>query len=57
LRLITTGAATWKDRSSIENGAFYVPVGKYGKKYRENGNMELAGKLWEWTEKELEGWN
>ena len=59
------GEGTWNtcwvatgERKGIENGAFYVlPVGTKGKKLRENSNEKLAGELWEWTEKELEGWN
>jgi hypothetical protein len=34
-----------------------LPVGVRGKKVRENENMVLAGALWEYTEKELEGFN
>jgi len=48
----TCWAATSK-REGIENGGFYTPVGVRGKKVRENENMELAGRLWEFTEKEL----
>jgi hypothetical protein len=44
-------------REEVENGGFYLPVGVRGKKVRENENMELAGRLWEYTEKELEGFN
>jgi NAD(P)-dependent dehydrogenase (short-subunit alcohol dehydrogenase family) len=44
-------------RAGIENGGFYTPVGVRGKKVRENENMELAGKLWEYTEKELAAYN
>lgn len=49
-------AATSK-KDGIVNGGFYVPVGVKGKKLRENDNEKLARELWEWTEKELEGWN
>ena len=49
-------AATSK-RDRIENGGFYTPVGERGKKVRENENMQLAGKLWEYTEKELAAFN
>jgi NAD(P)-dependent dehydrogenase (short-subunit alcohol dehydrogenase family) len=45
------GATSSRER--IENGGFYTPVGVRGKKVRENENMVLAGKLWEYTEKEL----
>lgn len=45
------------DGSGVVNGGFYMPVGKPMKLYREGGNAELAGQLYEWTEKELESWN
>ena len=48
----TCWGATSK-REGIENGGFYTPVGVRGKKVRENENMELAGRLWEFCEKEL----
>ena len=41
------------EREGIENGGFYTPVGVRGKKVRENENMELAGRLWEFCEREL----
>ena len=41
------------NREGIENGGFYTPVGVRGKKVRENENIELAERLWEFTEKEL----
>jgi hypothetical protein len=44
------------ERSSVENGAFYLPIGVKGKKVRENTNEKLAGQLWNWTQKELEEW-
>jgi hypothetical protein len=46
------GGAT-SSREAIENGGFYTPVGVRGKRARENENMELARKLWEFTEREL----
>lgn len=52
----TCWAAT-SARENIVNGGFYMPVGVKGKKLRENKNDKLAGELWEWTERELEGWN
>ncbi|KAK0713231.1 short-chain dehydrogenase/reductase [Lasiosphaeria miniovina] len=40
----------------VESGLYYVPVGKKGgKKHARGEDDELAAKLWEWTEKELEG--
>jgi NAD(P)-dependent dehydrogenase (short-subunit alcohol dehydrogenase family) len=56
----TCWAATGKkssDGKDVVNGAFYYPVGKPIKLMRDGGNTELAGKLYEWTEKELAGWN
>jgi hypothetical protein len=43
----TCSGAT-SSREGIENGGFYTPVG-----VRENENIELSEKLWEFTEKEL----
>ncbi|KAJ7062859.1 oxidoreductase [Mycena amicta] len=48
--------ATTAAKSTIENGAFYVPVGEKGPMRREVGNEKLAAKLWDWTEKELEAY-
>jgi NAD(P)-dependent dehydrogenase (short-subunit alcohol dehydrogenase family) len=49
--------AATAERDRIENGGFYKPVGVRGKKVRDNENEVLAGKLWEYTEKELEAYN
>ncbi|KAK3317199.1 hypothetical protein B0T19DRAFT_434449 [Cercophora scortea] len=38
----------------IESGAYYAPVGKKGGNALAHDD-KLAAKLWEWTEKELEG--
>jgi NAD(P)-dependent dehydrogenase (short-subunit alcohol dehydrogenase family) len=43
-------------KEKIVNGAFYLPIGVKGKKFRANKSKKLAEELWEWTEKELEGW-
>ena len=40
----------------VESGKYYEPVGIKGKLGGEGGNDELAEKLWEWTQKELEGY-
>lgn len=49
-------AATWK-REGLRNGAYYVPVGREGTLTTGAARVgELARRLWEWTEKELEGW-
>jgi len=39
----------------IENGKYYEPVGVSGKEADIAKNEDLVAKLWEWTEKELEG--
>lgn len=39
--------------SQVENGAFYVPVGKLGKHDKKSSSEELAKKLWDWTEEQL----
>jgi NAD(P)-dependent dehydrogenase (short-subunit alcohol dehydrogenase family) len=51
----TLWAAT-ADKAGIVNGEYYEPVGKLGRHARESKNAELAAKLWDWTEKELEGY-
>lgn len=43
-------------RERLENGKFYEPVGQNGRMMFQAGNDQLAGELWEWTEKELERW-
>ncbi|KAF2225300.1 hypothetical protein BDZ85DRAFT_280480 [Elsinoe ampelina] len=46
-----------KGLGTVKNGAYYKPVGvKDGKKRWYGTDDALAGRLWEWTEKELEGW-
>lgn len=46
-------AATSVDAKS---GSYYNPVGKESKGSGHAQDDKLAGKLWEWTEKELEKW-
>jgi NAD(P)-dependent dehydrogenase (short-subunit alcohol dehydrogenase family) len=46
-----------KGKGFVVNGAFYEPVGVPGKHMRMSADDELARKLWEWTEKELEDFN
>ena len=41
--------------SGVKSGEYYEPVGLTGLGSAEGANEELAEKLWEWTEKELEG--
>ncbi|KAJ7497599.1 oxidoreductase [Mycena latifolia] len=43
-------------KSELVNGEFYVPVGVLGKHSELSVDKELAAKLWDWTEKELEGY-
>jgi len=50
-------AATGKKGEGFVNGEYYEPVGELTKTNREASNDELARKLWEWTEKELENYN
>jgi len=38
----------------MDNGRYYVPVGTLKKSSRED--EAVADKLWEWTQKELEGY-
>ena len=45
-----------KGSRQVESGTYYEPVGIKGKLMRDGGNDELAGKLWDWTQKELEGY-
>ena len=45
-----------ESRSGVEGGQYYTPVGVTGQGSWLSGNVELAEKLWEWTEKELEDW-
>lgn len=39
----------------VENGLYYEPVRVAGKASRQAQSDELARKLYEWTEKELDG--
>ncbi|KAJ7726000.1 oxidoreductase [Mycena metata] len=49
--------ASTSDKEKIVNGGFYEPVGVPGRKLRQSCDDKLAAQLWEWTEKELEGWH
>ncbi|OKL58126.1 hypothetical protein UA08_06427 [Talaromyces atroroseus] len=46
-------AATTK-KEAINNGAYYEPLGDLVKLGRKGNDTDLARKLWEWTDKELE---
>lgn len=39
----------------VKSGEYYEPIGVLGKASRQADSDELAKKLWDWTEKELEG--
>lgn len=43
--------------AEAESGQYYEPVGVRGNGSPLTEDGELAGKLWAWTEKELEGWD
>lgn len=45
-----------KENEKIVNGCFYEPVGVLGKHDRFSNSEELAAKLWDWTQKELDGY-
>ncbi|KAL9101394.1 MAG: hypothetical protein Q9187_009251, partial [Circinaria calcarea] len=42
------------EKSNIQNGELYLPVGQPGEHTKESSDQELAEKLWTWTQKELE---
>lgn len=46
------------EKGRLENGAFYEPVGKEGRLMwgAKDEDGEVANRLWEWTERELERW-
>jgi NAD(P)-dependent dehydrogenase (short-subunit alcohol dehydrogenase family) len=46
-----------RGKGFVVNGAYYEPVGAPGKHIRMSSDEDLAKRLWEWTEKELEGYN
>lgn len=45
-----------KDNEKIVNGGYYEPVAVLGKLDECSSSEELAGKLWDWTQKELDGY-
>lgn len=60
LTTIETGAKNplWASvAEGVKSGEYYEPVGIPGKASAYGKNDELAKKLWEWTEKELEGYS
>lgn len=48
--------AATSPREGLVAGEYYVPVGILGKGSRQGADKELGKRLWEWTEKELEGY-
>ncbi|CAJ2508498.1 Uu.00g135240.m01.CDS01 [Anthostomella pinea] len=42
-------------KENLKPGQFYTPVGQAASLMREGENMELARRLWEWSEKEIAG--
>ncbi|KAJ7735919.1 oxidoreductase [Mycena metata] len=51
----TLWAAT-SDKTKIVNGEYYEPVGVPGGHFRQSRDKKLAAQLWEWTDKELQGY-
>lgn len=47
-------AGKGKGERKVESGVYYEPVGVKGGLTKAGANDELATKLWEWTQKELE---
>ncbi|KAF8849839.1 NAD(P)-binding protein [Acephala macrosclerotiorum] len=43
-------------REDVTNGEYYTPVAMSGQGSWKSQDMALAAELWEWTEKELEGY-
>jgi retinol dehydrogenase-12 len=43
-------------KGEVKSGEYYTPVGVPGNGSWQSQDMDLARKLWEWTEKELEGY-
>lgn len=43
-------------KGDVTGGQYYTPVGVSGQGSRTSSDAELAKKLWEWTEKELESY-
>ncbi|PYH98988.1 NAD(P)-binding protein [Aspergillus ellipticus CBS 707.79] len=42
--------------SQVTSGEYYDPVGVMGNTTPHARDMQLAGRVWEWTEEELNGW-
>jgi retinol dehydrogenase 12 len=44
-------------KGEVKSGEYYTPIGVPGNGSWQSQDMDLARRLWEWTEKELEGYN
>jgi len=44
------------DKGKIVSGTYYEPIGVLGKHDKDSKSETLAAELWEWTQKELEGY-
>ncbi|KAH8602359.1 hypothetical protein B0O99DRAFT_648139 [Bisporella sp. PMI_857] len=42
--------------AGVKSGEYYTPIGVTGQGTRVSNDAELATRLWDWTEKELEGY-
>lgn len=43
------------NKDLLQSGAYYEPVGQLGKPNKYSQDKNLAGELWSWTQKQLEG--
>jgi retinol dehydrogenase 12 len=41
------------NKSDLQSGAFYEPVGKLGKHSKYSQDASLATELWDWTQNQL----
>ncbi|XXH01028.1 hypothetical protein Hte_007379 [Hypoxylon texense] len=41
------------EKRNLKSGQFYLPVGQPGNLWRDGENMEMAKKLWDWSEREI----
>lgn len=49
--------ASTVSKTELRNGEYYVPVGVLGQHTKLSLDKKLAGELWEWTEKEIDGYS
>ena len=43
--------------SGVQGGTYYVPVGVKGRREKMGDDEDLARRLWEWTESELDAFD